>query len=148
MIPPKSDDTASWLVRARRELGVREIVGASHNPRVLEYHQATRLKAVKDEVAWCAAFVCWCLEQEGVRSTKSAAAASFKDWGRPSLLNPGAVIVFGKHDPDAKGSGHVGFCNDFAKEGWVEVLSGNQGNRVTLKKYLVSSIVSCRWPTF
>jgi uncharacterized protein (TIGR02594 family) len=148
VIPPKSDDTASWLVRARRELGVREIVGARHNPRVLEYHQATKLKAVTDEVAWCAAFVCWCLEQEGVRSTKSAAAASFKDWGRASLLNPGAVIVFGKHDPDAKGSGHVGFCNAFAKDGWVEVLSGNQGNSVTLKKYLVSSIVACRWPTF
>jgi hypothetical protein len=83
-----------------------------------------------------------------VRSTKSAAAASFKDWGRPSLLNPGAVIVFGKHDPDAKGSGHVGFVNAFADGEWVEVLSGNQNNAVTLKKYRWADAVAVRWPTF
>jgi len=142
------DDTPSWLVRARRELGIREFVGKRHNPRILKYHAATRLRAVTDEVPWCSAFVCWCLEQEGVRSTKSAAAASYKEWGRPSLLNPGAVVLFGKRDPDAAGTGHVGFCNDFAKDGWVEICSGNQGNRVTLKKYRVADIVSVRWPIF
>lgn len=146
MIPPKSDDTPSWLVRARRELGVTEIVGGRHNPRILEYHGATRLRAVTDEVAWCASFVCWALEQEGIRSTRSAAAASYKEFGRASLLNPGAIILFGKHDPDAKGSGHVGFVNAPAVGEWVEVLSGNCSNQVKLKKYRWATAVAVRWP--
>lgn len=146
MIPPKSDDTPSWLVRARREIGVREIVGARHNPRVLEYHLSTRLRAATDEVAWCASFVCWCLEQEGMKSTRSAAAASYKEFGRASLLNPGAVILFGKHDPDAKGSGHVGFVNAHPEGEWVEVLSGNCNNAVRLKRYRWADAVAVRWP--
>lgn len=148
MIPTNSTDEPSWLLRARRELGVKEIVGARHNPRVLQYHQATRLKATTDETAWCAAFVSWCLENEGVVSTKSAAAASYKSWGRESPLVPGAVIVFGKHDPDAKGTGHVGFVNDYPKDGLVEVISGNCNNAVRLKKYRVDDVVACRWPLF
>jgi uncharacterized protein (TIGR02594 family) len=148
MIHSKSTDEPSWLVRARRELGVHEIVGATHNPRVLQYHQATRLKAATDEVAWCAAFVCWCLEGEGVVSTRSAAAASYATYGRASLLNPGAIIVFGKHDPDAKGSGHVGFVNAPAVGDWVEVISGNCNNAVRLKQYRWADAVAVRWPTF
>lgn len=146
MIPPKSDDTPSWLVRARRELGVAEIAGGRHNPRILQYHAATRLRAKTDEVPWCASFVCWCLEGEGMNSPRSAAAASFRTWGRASLLNPGAVILFPKHDPDAKGSGHVGLVNAHPEGEWVEVLSGNQGNRVTLKRYRWSTAVAVRWP--
>jgi hypothetical protein len=48
---------------ATQELGVAEIYGDVHNKRILEYHQATRLKATTDEVAWCASFVNWCLWQ-------------------------------------------------------------------------------------
>lgn len=146
MIPNQNDDSPSWLVRARKELGVKEIVGNNHNPRVLEYHQATRLRAKDDETAWCSSFVCWVLEQEGINSTRSAAAASYLTFGRPSLLNPGAVIVFGKHDPDAKGSGHVGFVNAFPEGEWVEVLSGNCNNAVRLKKYRWAEAVAVRWP--
>lgn len=146
MIPPKSDDTPSWLVRARRELGVTEIVGGRHNPRILEYHGATRLRATTDETAWCASFVAWALEQEGIRSTRSAAAASYKTYGRPSAPIPGAIILFGKHDPDAKGSGHVGFVNAAPVGEWVEVLSGNCNNAVRLKKYRLDAAVAIRWP--
>lgn len=140
------DDTPSWLARARCELGVTEVVGKGHNPRVLQYHQATRLRAATDEVPWCASFVCWCLENEGIASTRSAAAKSFENWGRASLLIPGAVILFGKHDPDAKGTGHVGFVNDHAKGSFVEVVSGNCRNAVRLKNYKWADAVAVRWP--
>ena len=148
MVPPKSTDAPSWLARALREVGVREIIGAHHNPRVLQYHQATRLKALNDETAWCASFVCWCLENEGVNSTRSAAAASFIKWGVECPAQPGAVIVFGKHDPDAKGSGHVGFIANMMSGGKVEVVSGNCNNAVRMKVYDLSTAVAVRWPTF
>lgn len=148
MIPPNSTDEPSWLSRARRELGVTEIVGKRHNPRILQYHGSTRGRFTDDETAWCSSFVCWCLECEGVNSTKSARAASYADWGRASELVPGAVILFSKHDPDAKGSGHVGFVNALPVGDLVQVLSGNQNNRVTLKQYPRASAVAVRWPIF
>lgn len=146
MIPPKSTDAPSWLARALREIGVREVWGAAHNPRVLQYHQATRLKAVTDETAWCAAFVCWCLEQEGITSTRSAAAASYITYGKACALAPGAVVVFGKHDPDAAGTGHVGFVTRILDVDHIEVVSGNCGNMVKLKAYSRDAIVAVRWP--
>jgi uncharacterized protein (TIGR02594 family) len=148
MISIENGDTPSWLVRARREIGVREIVGVKHSPRVLEYHAATHGRFKDDETAWCSSFVCWCLEGEGVRSTRSARAASYAEFGRASLLNPGAIILFGKHDPDAKGSGHVGFVNKHPDGEWVEVLSGNCNNAVRLKMYRWSQAVAVRWPEF
>lgn len=46
---------------ARAEIGVQEIAGVKHNERILQYHQATTLKAEADEVPWCSAFVNWCV---------------------------------------------------------------------------------------
>lgn len=136
-----------WLDIARKELGVREIVGGKHNPRVLEYHAATRLGAKTDEVPWCASFVGWCLQQAGLESTRSAAAKSYATYGSSTFLMPGAIIVFGPHDPDAVGTGHVGFVNAMAQGAYVEVISGNCNNAVRLKKYRWADAVAVRWPT-
>ncbi len=145
MLHGDKDTPPSWLVRARRELGVRE---GLNDTRIIQYHQCTGLKAKTSKTAWCASFVCWVLEQEGIRSTRSAAAASYKGYGTPCELQPGAIIVFPKNDPDAAGTGHVGFVNNFPVGGRVEVVSGNQNNAVTLKMYDWRKAVAVRWPEF
>jgi uncharacterized protein (TIGR02594 family) len=134
-----------WLTIARRELGQREKPGAGANVRILEYFEATRYAARSDEVPWCAAFVCWCLESANESSTRSPRAADYATWGWPSWLVPGAVVVFGKADPDAGGSGHVAFCAGLDGPD-VLVLGGNQTNAVTLAKRPLSRIVAVRWP--
>lgn len=141
--PAHEDDIPGWLRRARLELGVRE---GKSDARIVQYHQYTGLRAKSSSVAWCASFVAWALEQEGIRSTRSAAAASYKDFGRPSDPVPGAIILFSKHDPDAKGSGHVGLVNALPDGEWIEVLSGNCANQVKLKKYRLDAAVAIRWP--
>lgn len=138
---------APWYDAARREIGVREKVGPKHNPRVLQYHQYARLRAVSDEVPWCAAFICFCLETSGLSSTRSAAAASYKSWGQPCDVREDAVVVFGKHDPDAKGTGHVALVDHLDPDGeHVWVLGGNQNNAVSVAKRRISDIVASRWP--
>ena len=139
------DDSPPWLKAARREIGVKERPGNENHPRILEYFRATRYHAQADEVPWCAAFVCFCLEQVGVRSTKSARAASFADWGNDCELTDGAVVVFSKADPDAGGSGHVAFCVGVEGDS-VLVLGGNQANAVCVAKRPRSRIVAVRWP--
>jgi len=142
--PPRNDDPA-WLVLARAELGMREKPGLEDNPRILEYFAATRYHAPHDEVPWCAAFVCFCLESAKARSPRSCRAADFANWGKQSELVDGAVVVFGKADPDAGGSGHVAFCVGLEGD-WVFVLGGNQSNAVTVAKRPKSRVVAVRWP--
>ena len=143
-MPPQSDEPA-WLTIARREVGVRERFGAAHNTRILQYHAATRLHAAADEVPWCAAFVCWCLESAGVASTRSALASSYAKYGQPCDLKDGAIVVFGKADTDAGGTGHVAFCVGMEGDD-VLVLGGNQHNSVSIAKRPKSRIVAIRWP--
>jgi len=134
-----------WVDVARRELHVRERKGKASNPRISEYHAATRGGEAPDDVPWCSSFVCWCFEQVGIRSTRSKAASSWLTWGQECGLEPGAVVVFGKHDPDAKGTGHVAFLMGVDGDK-VLVLGGNQGDRVCMAWRPRASIVALRAP--
>jgi uncharacterized protein (TIGR02594 family) len=140
-----SSDETPWLQVGLREVGVKERPGIAHHPRILQYHATTRLHATSDEIAWCAAFVSWCLEAAGITSTRSAAAASYRTWGQRCELKPGAVIVFGKTDPDAAGTGHVGFCVGVEGD-YVLCLGGNQSNAVSIARRPIAGIVAVRWP--
>jgi uncharacterized protein (TIGR02594 family) len=57
-------------------------------------HQATTFKATTDEVAWCAAFVNWCLIQANKKGCNSAAAIDWVKWGM-KLEQPrvGAITI-------------------------------------------------------
>jgi uncharacterized protein (TIGR02594 family) len=138
-----------WLAIARREICTREAaLGAGPNPRIVEYHQATSLRAQDDRTPWCAAFASWVLEQAGVRSTRSAWAKSYLDWGS-ALDQPrvGAITVFhrGSGPPTSRGTGHVGFLVEDRGDS-IGLLGGNQGNHVNIKSYSKSRLLGYRWP--
>lgn len=147
MQPSSTDelDDPPWLQVARRELGVKERPGFNHNPRILQYHASTRLHGTTDEIPWCASFVGWCLETVGLTSTRSAAAASYRTYGQRCELKLGAIVVFGKADRDAAGTGHVAFCVGVEGDE-VLVLGGNQRNAVSIARRPRSAVVSVRWP--
>lgn len=117
---------------ARGELGTHEIRGARNEPRVIEYHQATSLKARNDETSWCSSFVNWTMQQAGVRGTDSAAARSWLTWGQAvpkeaAQVKPGDVIVFPRGNNPAQG--HVAIVSEVLDNGMVRVIGGNQGVR-------------------
>ena len=129
---------------ALKELGVQEHIGIAHNPRILEYHQATSLKASSDEIPWCASFVNWCLQEAGVRGTNSASARSFLDWGHDVLLEDakqGDIVIFSRGSNPRLG--HVGFYAGRTAT-TINVLGGNQSNRVSLAAYPISKLLSLR----
>jgi uncharacterized protein (TIGR02594 family) len=144
MIRPHTDEPV-WLTAARRELGQRERPGPSENTRIIWYHSFSKLHAQSETVPWCASFVNAMLESSGIRSTRSAAAKSYATWGEECELKDGAIVVFGKADPDAGGTGHVAFCVGIEGDS-VLVLGGNQTNAVTVAKRPKSRIVAVRWP--
>ena len=146
------EDDAPWMAVARGELGQKEIRGAEDNPRIREYHAATTMGAKPDEVAWCSSFVNWCLAKAELHGTRSAAAASWVDWGVDTEPRRGAIVVV--YNAAAKNSAlshtgnHVGFLVEDLGWGW-KVLGGNQSDMVkescfSKKKWTLKAI---KWPS-
>lgn len=135
-----------WMLWALGEIGVHEIPGPKSNPRIEWYHSFTAAGEAPDEVAWCSSFVNAGMISSGYPGTRSKAASSWRGYGVRNGLQVGAILVFGKSDPDAKGTGHVGFC-----AGWngryVLVLGGNQNQQVSVARRDISALVDVRMPT-
>lgn len=134
-----------WLEIARRELGVKELAGKASNPRIETYHSITKAGSAPDDVAWCASFVGWCIEQAGIRSTRNKSASSYLRWGVECDLQPGAVVVLSKADKDAGGTGHVAFLVGVEGDD-ILILGGNQNNAVNVARRPRDRVVSARWP--
>lgn len=131
-----------WYLIARKEIGQKEVVNGS-NPRIIEYHMVTSLKATDDDIPWCSSFVSWVFENcdPPIKSSRSAWAKSYMAWGK-TLDKPkvGCVCVFTRD----KG-GHVGFfVAEFPDS--IMVLGGNQNNSVNISEYSKANLLGYRWP--
>lgn len=144
----------AWLQIAARELGQHERPGTEDNARILTYFDATDLTVTHDEVAWCSAFVNWCLHAAGYRGTRSALATSWLQYGQPAFdVQRGAIVVLTRRDatPDrftgsATGN-HVAFLLGATTE-YVECLGGNQHDEVRVSRFPRDAyrVRTVRWP--
>lgn len=134
-----------WLVEARKHIGQREIAGRKHNPLILRWWALIRAPFTDDETPWCAGFVGGVLESCKIRSSRSASARSYLEWGR-KLGSPatGCIVVFSR--PGSAWSGHVGFLAGVDAAGNLMVLGGNQGDRVSIKPFSRARVLGYRWP--
>lgn len=146
--PPQN--APAWMFHAFAEYkaGVKEVAGKTANPRIVEYFKATNLGAnpiaFSDETPWCSAFVNFIMQQSGQKSTRSAMARSWMNWGKQAKPEYGAVTVFWRTDPKSI-SGHVAFY--VGEEGSnIWVLGGNQFNSVSFAKYPRQRLLGYRMP--
>lgn len=124
---------------ALTEVGVTEISGPRANLRIIEYLATTTYKSTKDETPWCSAFVNWVFEINKIAGTDSAAALSWLHWGKPTQVPVyGCVTVFDHGD----GHGHVGFFTG----GDLDILGGNQGNKVCIAHFTRHKLAGFRLP--
>jgi uncharacterized protein (TIGR02594 family) len=132
-----------WLTEARKYIGQKEIKGTKHNPIILRWWTLIRAPFSDDETPWCAGFAGGCLEAVSIRSSRSAAARSYLNWGQ-SLSNPqvGCVVVFER----GAGHGHVGFVVGRDQANNLMVLGGNQGDAVNIKPFSRARVLGYRWP--
>lgn len=132
---------------AQGEIGVKEIVGSQHNPRVLEYFAKVGHSWVQDdETAWCAAFVGWVLETAGLGSTRKINARSYLDYGVPvTTPQKGDIVVFWRGSKDSW-QGHVSFFDSYSSDGDIMCLGGNQSNKVGISEYSKDQLLGFRRP--
>lgn len=132
-----------WLDIAMQELGVSE----TKNPkRVIEYHQATGLKAKDVKTAWCSSFANWVLREAKIQGTNSAWARDWLEWGLECAPKKGCILVFERNAPG--GDSHVGFHAGDETADMILLLSGNVGDEVCLKWYPKRILLGARWPKY
>lgn len=146
--------TPPWLEIAEAEmaLGVWEVAGNQHDPRILVYHSFTSLRATTDEVPWCSSAMCFCMEEAGPRSTRSARARSWLRWGI-ALEQPahGCIVVMKRGGGNQPGpevieaQGHVGLLVGTPTPRDILVAGGNQSNGFNVKPYPVERVLGYRW---
>jgi uncharacterized protein (TIGR02594 family) len=139
------NDYPSWLAIAESQMGTCEIDGPLANQIIKDYHAATSLKAVSDEVPWCSSFVNWAMGKAGIKGTNSAAARSWEKWGvedKPPKIGSVAVLSRGSNPT----LGHVGFFMGYVTGKKVSILGGNQGDCVSIDNFPASRVVTFRWP--
>lgn len=138
-----------WMQIAIMEQGVQEWAKGD-NPRILEYLKSCGISGslLKDETAWCAAFVNWCIKRSGYQSQGSAKVSNWWGWGRPVAATYGAICITQPLTTDQANSGHIGFLHAMdATNVWL--LSGNSKNQVRIAAYPKNKLIHnapYRWP--
>lgn len=125
------------LIKALTQYGVEEIVGGQHNATIVNYFKECGHEWVKDdETAWCSAFVNWCAKTTGYEYTGKLNARSWLDIGEEvSDPMPGDIVIFWRGSQNSW-KGHVAiFINKGEDNVHLNVLGGNQGNKVCISQY-------------
>ena len=140
-----------WLARARALVGISEIAGSRHEPEVVAFFAEAGVPEIRDdETAWCGAFVAAMFVAAGRAEVRPPGdrynALRAREWlnvGVPvASPRPGDIAVFSRGGKNAT-TGHVAFF--LSEDGdSIEVLGGNQSNRVSIARYARDRLLGYR----
>jgi uncharacterized protein (TIGR02594 family) len=142
-------------------LGKREVIGPKSDPSILAMLTLDSSWPTDDATPWCAAFANWCAFHAGYQRSRSLRARSWLLIGRSiwtkgdtyfptDYFRVGDVLVFARGrgrqpGPEViKAAGHVGFFTGLIEGGKIEVLGGNQGDKVSQKMIPISRLLAVR----
>lgn len=131
-----------YLKTALYEVGVKEIKGSKHNPRVIYYHSFTGRYST-DEVAWCGSFIAMCMSVNHYILPKyGERAKTWATYGK-SVSSPtiGSIAVKSR-----TGGGHVCIVIGSDSKGNLYCVGGNQGDEVNIKLYPKNAFIDFRIP--
>ena len=141
-----------WMAEAKKHIGLKEIVGAKHNPKIVEWLKvmgnfpgAAKSWYFEDETPWCGLFVGHCLGTVGRAVIKDwYRAKAWAEAGLTKLPKPAYGCIAVK---TRKGGGHVFFVVGKNAKGQILGLGGNQGNAVSVVPFNPTDIDGYFWPS-
>lgn len=107
----------------------------SWNPLIARFFEATNYHTSNDTVAWCAAFMNWCLERSHRPATKSSSSQSFATtdlFDATTSPKEGDIAVFTCYEKGTNSSvglGHVTFFKRMIDDQHFLALGGNQSGK-------------------
>lgn len=130
---------------ALSQVGIKEIVGLDDNPEILKYFDETGFdgSALKDETAWCSAFVNWVCFKSNLPMSGKLNARSWLTVGfKATIPLTGDIVVLWRGSKNSW-KGHVGFfvAN---RNGFIYILGGNQNNQVKISAYPENRLLEYR----
>ncbi len=149
------------VAQARKYLGVKEVKGTKHEPKIIKLIQAAEKAtnqnlawlfgkdskgnpAYNDEVAWCGSFLGGIFVEAGLGHKIPKAFYQAKAWESvgTKLSKPayGCVVTFNRD-----GGGHVGIVVGITSDGFLKVLGGNQADMVNISDFDPKRVTSYRW---
>lgn len=140
---PGSAASAARLMESRLGQGPAQVNGFLRE-------QGVNLDAARN--AWCAAFVGANLHALGIKGSGSNVATSYLTWGQhvDGLSQEGDVLVKARGHRPGETGGHVGMATGRERtvngQRQIEMVSGNQGNKVALSWENASALEVRRAP--
>jgi len=134
------------LLEAMKEYGLTELPG-SGNPKIVQMSKDLGYPFNSDKDNWCGIFVATCVTRSGgAIPDKAYSARNWLKWGNP-VTEPqtGDIVVFWRVAKDSW-QGHVAIFISYAdsRKEYVNVLGGNQGNKVCIAPYDAAHILGFR----
>lgn len=139
------EDLMPWYTKMHNLIGMNEIENGKVHKLLPEFFKYTSFHTQENQ-PWCAASLCWALETSNYKSTHSAAAISFINYGEECPLQKGCIVLIehpnGKHHVHLFDSWH-----DYSKR-IANMLGGNQDNKMCIKKYdfTKEKVLRSCWP--
>lgn len=135
----------AWLNIAGHYLGVAETPGKETTPVIARWliNLGAWWSSDDADAPWCGVFCAEVMRESNIALPKAwYRAKAWLAWGVP-LDEPvvGCVVVF-----ERAGGGHVGFVVGKDARGYLLVLGGNQGNRVSIAAFDPIRVAGFRWP--
>ncbi len=133
----------SWLERAERDTGLREIPGMATEPRIRRWLIEARAWWNDDETPWCGvAMRAWMTACGIAAPARYYKALSWADWGDP-LERPayGCIAVWRR-----RGGGHVNLLVGIDQSDRYLGLGGNQRDSVCVLPFDQDRLEVLRWP--
>jgi len=146
-IPAPADGPSPWMQWMKAHLGLVEKTGSeptAFDEEVFSHTSYGNLNGVMEPS--CAATVSAALEETGYKSEHNAAAESYRSFGTPCDLKPGAIVGFNWQGKPDERADHVTFCDHIIDGKYVACLGGNQSHQVGVAQYSRSNIAFVRWP--
>lgn len=137
---------------AGQYLGMKEVPGHQSNPAILAMLKMDMQWPKDDATPWCSAFANWVAFNMGLERTKSLRARSWLTVGTPVSLDEAdgnTVVIFSRGRGKQPGPevinapGHVAFFLEYV-HGSIHVIGGNQGDKVSKKRYPTSRVLGYR----
>jgi len=140
---------------ARRMVGMAEIPGPQSHPMIDWAFREAGLPGARDDTAWCGAFRTLCGRLAGeTPPAKPARARSWLLWGEAVAISNAArgdTVILQRGNGPQPGAdvidaqGHVGFVSAmFPGAQEIEVLGGNQGDRVSFQRFPLVRVLGVR----